>query len=485
MTNYASGVNLSISNYNAGLNLTNQSGGSLTVTSSPTVATGSNIINSGTLTWSPTFIVNAASITNNSGAVFNATNATANYNGTTINNIGTYNIGATTFQSNTVVNNNGSLVQTSGLFNVANPSTINNFGVLTTYNLDMNGGLITMKDQSTLNVTNAITNLSSSISMSPTGCSYISVGGQENTSSINTNLITSTGGTVNVCGKVPYQTTDADNIIAATNTNPIHITVSTNTNGHIANGAQMYITGIAGNTAANGLWTVANWNVATKTFDLVGSDGTTSGSYTGGGTVNYRQSLGAATYVGYTACSNPCLPLPVKLIYVNATESNNVVTINWATSMEFNNQYFSVERSSDAIHFESIQTITGSKNSNSMIGYTAYDKSPLSGLSYYRLKQVDMNGKFTYSSLVSVDTKEDSDWIVYPNPATDVFVIESAFSKSEIQSITITDFSGSIVKSYDQNSFQNKLMVSDLSKGMYIIHLVSINKTSSEKVIIQ
>jgi hypothetical protein len=101
------------------------------------------------------------------------------------------------------------------------------------------------------------------------------------------------------------------------------------------------------------------------------------------------------------------------------------------------------------------------------------------------LKQVDIDGKFTYSSLVSVDTKEASNLIVYPNPSTDVFIIESTSTKSEIQSLTITDFSGAVVKSYDQNTFQNKLIVSDLSKGMYIIHLVSINTISSEKVIIQ
>ena len=76
LTNYASGVNLSISNYNAGLNLTNQTTASLTVTSSPTVISGSNIVNNGILTWSPTFIINAATIINNSITICRPKNIT-------------------------------------------------------------------------------------------------------------------------------------------------------------------------------------------------------------------------------------------------------------------------------------------------------------------------------------------------------------------------------------------------------------------------
>ncbi len=97
-----------------------------------------------------------------------------------------------------------------------------------------------------------------------------------------------------------------------------------------------------------------------------------------------------------------CVPLPIELTNFNAELIQNEVVLKWTTASETNNDYFLVERSNDLSNWDAIIEVNGAGNSTEEINYMDYDKRPMSGLSYYRLKQVDYNGEYSYSAVKSV-----------------------------------------------------------------------------------
>ena len=94
--------------------------------------------------------------------------------------------------------------------------------------------------------------------------------------------------------------------------------------------------------------------------------------------------------------------LPIKLLMFQAAPDGKRVLIDWATATEINNDHFNIERASESLDFYSIYETPGAGNSDLTLYYKAIDNSPLEGLSYYRLKQTDYDGTFTYSDPVAV-----------------------------------------------------------------------------------
>lgn len=81
------------------------------------------------------------------------------------------------------------------------------------------------------------------------------------------------------------------------------------------------------------------------------------------------------------------------------------MNLKWSTATETNNDYFLIERSKDGIEFESIINVDGAGFSTKKLTYSTSDNNPLSGLSFYRLKQVDFDGQFSNSEIVSVELR--------------------------------------------------------------------------------
>ena len=100
--------------------------------------------------------------------------------------------------------------------------------------------------------------------------------------------------------------------------------------------------------------------------------------------------------------------LPVELLFFNATLNGKVVDLTWSTASELNNDYFTVERSVDGFNWENVVQVSGAGTTNQTTNYSDADTRPYNGLSYYRLKQNDLDGEFSYSDIVSVvvDTEE-------------------------------------------------------------------------------
>ena len=134
--------------------------------------------------------------------------------------------------------------------------------------------------------------------------------------------------------------------------------------------------------------------------------------------------------------------LPIKLVSFDAVANGNIVETNWVTRLEINNAYFTLERSSDAENWQEVAQVQGAGNSTSILRYQQDDLNPIGGTSYYRLKQTDFDGQFTYSDMVQVHLNGAKNSIsVFPNPTSDVLNIHATNSSNEIK-VEIFDLSG-------------------------------------------
>jgi hypothetical protein len=114
------------------------------------------------------------------------------------------------------------------------------------------------------------------------------------------------------------------------------------------------------------------------------------------------------------------VPLPITLLDFTAQRSGTQVLLQWQTSMEDNNDHFEVERSSDGAVFLLLTSVASHGNTTTQQHYQAIDPNPYQAYNFYRLKQVDKDGKAQYSKIVLVDMSAnatDFSVKVYPNPA--------------------------------------------------------------------
>lgn len=116
---------------------------------------------------------------------------------------------------------------------------------------------------------------------------------------------------------------------------------------------------------------------------------------------------------------------------------NQHVKLNWQTASEINNDFFTIERSSNGNNWQEVNKIKGVGNSSSRLSYSEIDYNPYNGLSFYRLKQTDFDGQFEYSKIISTHIKnnEKSHVKIYPNPSNNQIIIEG--SPSELEEVKI------------------------------------------------
>ena len=130
--------------------------------------------------------------------------------------------------------------------------------------------------------------------------------------------------------------------------------------------------------------------------------------------------LGAMSLTLSAQCPTaPSCPLAVEITQFTAVEKNGVVNLSWATASEVNASHFAIERSIDGVNFQKIGTVAAQNKPST---YHFADDAPLSIGAYYRLLEVDFNGKATISKAVFVE-KATQRLTVYPNPSTGVFTV--------------------------------------------------------------
>lgn len=181
--------------------------------------------------------------------------------------------------------------------------------------------------------------------------------------------------------------------------------------------------------------------------------------------------------------------LPVSLTSFTANRIGSAVKLKWTTATESNNSGFEIERKGKKearfgkVNFVASKSLDG--NSGAVLQYEFTDNNPAADLSYYRIKQVDKDGKFKLSEIRLVNgIKNKGGFLIYPNPSKSSTVTVS-FSSDEERNIQLTDVNGRTLRSW--KSFKNQVLkLADLNTGIYLlrVHTPASNENVIEKIVV-
>lgn len=178
--------------------------------------------------------------------------------------------------------------------------------------------------------------------------------------------------------------------------------------------------------------------------------------------------------------TGPTLILPVSLIYFGGEVLDGASYLRWTTSLERNNDYFTIEHSVDVKEFIEIGRIEGAGSTNEITNYNFIDYNPVKGFNYYRLKQTDYDGHSSNSKIIVIDARGkkniEIETLKYYN---DGIGIAFYSGKCEVVDISIYDISGRVVKNITSDVEigynEIKFNIEDLSKGLYLISIKDKN----------
>jgi hypothetical protein len=160
-------------------------------------------------------------------------------------------------------------------------------------------------------------------------------------------------------------------------------------------------------------------------------------------------------------------PLPVTLIHFTANKEHTVSNLSWATSDEVNSDRFEVERSFDNKSWHLLGEVQANGNSNTPKNYHFTDDSPANGDNYYRLKMIDIDGKFEYSKHRSLVFDGLESVSVYPNPTTDLINMKFSDSRS-IYKIVLQTVSGQVLYTEKRPGHQ-AIDIQQYPSGTYLL----------------
>lgn len=173
--------------------------------------------------------------------------------------------------------------------------------------------------------------------------------------------------------------------------------------------------------------------------------------------------------------------LPVEFMGVNATLMQNNINVSWSTASEINNDHFIVEKSNDNLTFQSTGVVNGAGNSNVELMYSFMDVDAIgiarsAGVDkiYYRIKQVDKDGKYQYSNTISVDITKDQltkPSSFSPNPANQVIYIQIGDNTNQNTPVKIIDLTGKTVLNQNIEGAFATIDVNELNTGIYFLQI--------------
>lgn len=199
-------------------------------------------------------------------------------------------------------------------------------------------------------------------------------------------------------------------------------------------------------------------------FTVAGDPGTFSGSFT----------------------LTDCTVFPIILTAFTAKKQSTAALLSFATALEQNNDYFSIERSADGLRFSEIGRVQGAGNSLQTREYSYTDNTPLRGINYYRLKQVDYDGKYTFSPVVSLNfdgTDRGNGVRLSPQPVKDQLsvTLEQAFQQDARWELY--DLSGRLLQAgtlaAEANSFS--IQAATLTDGAYVLRITGDQQVITRK----
>lgn len=167
---------------------------------------------------------------------------------------------------------------------------------------------------------------------------------------------------------------------------------------------------------------------------------------------------------------NTATPLPVRLVSFSVKAKLKCMEVNWKTASETDNAYFTVEKSKDMLRWEPVHILKGAGNKHTVTNYQVEDHFPFSGISYYRIKQTDFDGRFSYSGVINAEFHQQNLYKIYPNPSKGKIHIDFPGSQKKAL-VEIQDMSGRKVISslvVQTNKQTNKQLIFQPFKPEYI-----------------
>ncbi len=202
---------------------------------------------------------------------------------------------------------------------------------------------------------------------------------------------------------------------------------------------------------------------------------------------------GAGAFHTYFALGNPPggnNALPISLLAFNAAQEDDHIKVSWKTALEINNHFFTVERSKDNVHFSEFATVDGAGNSSEVLSYSVNDYETGTN-HYYRLKQTDYNGDYTYSKSILVRTATKAAVSVSPNPVTNGFThVRFNTSPGNDVLVRVTDILGKTVSQGTYTANQSGTYDFDLDmtnvtdNGVYMLSITSGNESETQRLLV-
>jgi hypothetical protein len=268
----------------------------------------------------------------------------------------------------------------------------------------------------------------------------------------------------------------------STATYQVDISVSNNNN-------QFYSFGLDGVLLATG-----PTNGQTDTYLICGCASTFTATASGPGSIpswTVTQIGVGVVGTGVTEVTNsplvPCVLLPIELIGFDASYTDEGVALEWSTLSERDNDFFTIERSEEGDNWTIVNKVVGAGSSTETINYSAFDTDYSDSNNYYRLKQTDYNGEYSYSDVVAVKMGSRNTATVYPNPFESSFHLKLNNDQTQIASVRLIDVSG---RAYYKNNIQFvkgmndiEIVTPDLDKGVYYLSVQLENALVRVKVV--
>ena len=239
-------------------------------------------------------------------------------------------------------------------------------------------------------------------------------------------------------------------------------------------------------------WTTSNYPLG-KIYDNSGNElavGTTIPQVASG---EYYLNIWFKSGIGYdvnvvnnffttlnTSTTDACFcssPLPIELISFDAFVNEDNVTLKWVTASENNNSFFEIERSFDGIRFDFVGALESQGNSNTNQYYSLVDENKVVGEIYYRLKQIDLDGTYTYSDIVAIhNDSENIIATVIPNPITDRAIVKFGNELPERTKLQLLSATGQVLQTLYITGSSQEINMQKLERGIYFLRIKNAKK---------
>ncbi len=179
-----------------------------------------------------------------------------------------------------------------------------------------------------------------------------------------------------------------------------------------------------------------------------------------------------------------CTALPLEFISFDIRNELEYLDLNWTTTNEINTKNFIIERSYNSLEFTSVGSVEAKNIATTINSYSFQDTNPLTGISYYRLKQTDIDGRNSYSPIKNINRNINELGNIYPNPSNGFFTIDF----KDFDLLSIKDCNGKEVYNCSSTGDNNSIKHIDLSNsnaGIYFVYFTSETKQLIQKLIVQ